>query len=219
MSSFARFIDSTLRHAPRGIKDALNRRFPRLRARLPILPFMHPTEVRLIESYLDRDKIMLEFGCGGSTLHFAKKVKRLYAIEHDREWFERMKSRIPANVNLRHVAAGAEPEGTPRVADCWEGLTHSSRANTFGAYIQAPKAFGTPFDVVLIDGRARPECARAVLPLLAPQGVVFIHDYFCRPHYHVIEEGYDVIEQLDQTGQTLVALRPKESATNALRLS
>lgn len=219
MGTFGRLFHETLRVAvPRPMKNALKRRFPRLRARLPILPFMDPAEVRLIESYLHENTRMLEFGCGGSTLHFARKVKRLFAIEHDREWFERMKSRVPDNVTLRHVAKGPDPEGNRVVASSWEELTHSTRWTEFGGYIGAPKSFGTVFDVVLIDGRARPECARAILPLLATDGIVFIHDYFMRAHYRVVEEGYDVVEHLDQTGQTLVALRPKQSHRRGLQL-
>ena len=65
---------------------------------------------------------------------------------------------------------------------------------------------------VLIDGRARADCARYILPYLKPSSIVFIHDYMPRPYYH------DVIHQLYNRkglvldGQSLLIATPKEAA-------
>ena len=41
---------------------------------------IHPKEIDLIQSYLNDKKIMLEYGCGGSTTIFPKYVKEYYSI-------------------------------------------------------------------------------------------------------------------------------------------
>lgn len=39
---------------------------------------MKDTEIKLFESHLNLNDIVLEYGCGGSTLHFSKFVKYYY---------------------------------------------------------------------------------------------------------------------------------------------
>ena len=46
-------------------------------------PNIDPKEIDTVISYLDKDKIMLEYGCGGSTTIFPKYVKKFYSIEHN----------------------------------------------------------------------------------------------------------------------------------------
>jgi len=52
-------------------------------------------------------------------------------------------------------------------------------------------------DFVFIDGRYRVACALHVLPHLKEGGKIAIHDYMNRKEYHVIEEFYDRIENID----------------------
>jgi hypothetical protein len=212
MTSFARLLNATVcRTVPRGVRDSLNRWFPGLRERWPLVPFMQPEEIRCVESYLRPHFTMLEFGCGGSTLHFSRRVKTYHAVEHDRSWYEKIRPRVPGNVRLLHVAADGPPADAPRTASSWDELPASSRSAEFAAYVSVPEdRIRETLDAVLIDGRARPECARAVLPWLAPEGVVFIHDFWHRPHYHVVLERYEVIERLDRSAQTLAVLRPRD---------
>ena len=44
---------------------------------------MSPKEIAFIEKYLTKDKVMLEWGAGGSTLYFSQLVKEYYSIEHN----------------------------------------------------------------------------------------------------------------------------------------
>ena len=47
---------------------------------------MQPDEASFIESYLNKDDIMFEYGSGWSTVHFSKFVKRFYSVEHNQGW-------------------------------------------------------------------------------------------------------------------------------------
>jgi protein O-GlcNAc transferase len=210
LSTFGRIVHDTLRRTvPPRMKRTLARRFPGLRDRLPLVPFMQPEEIRCIERHLRRPFTMLEFGCGGSTLHFSRRVAAYHAVEHDREWFEKIRPRVASTVQLHLVVPDRTPTACPVPAGSWDELAHSQRAAEFAAYLRAPEEkIGVPLDAVLIDGRARPECARAVLPWLHAGSLVFIHDFFRRPHYHVVLERYEVIDGIDGEGQTLAVLRP-----------
>jgi hypothetical protein len=160
-----------------------------------------------IESFLKSRNIenMLEIGSGGSTLHFSKYVKNYYSIEHDESWLEDVerwvnKEKI-SNVKMILRQKNKIPEfdiAEPIIAESWEELDHSSRSKEYKDYIQAPLDFGVLFDVVLVDGRARPECFKFLCEndLINKPGTIFVHDYraldhpLSRKHYNVIEGKY-----------------------------
>ena len=68
--------------------------------------YMNPGEISTIESYLKKDDIMLEWGAGGSTLHFSELVKEYHSIEHDKKWYEKVLKDIPKNTKLLLKIAG-----------------------------------------------------------------------------------------------------------------
>lgn len=160
-----------------------------------------------IESFLKSRNIenMLEIGSGGSTLHFSKYVKNYYSIEHDESWFENVERSVNkqkiSNVKIilrQKNETSAKDIAEPIVAESWDELDHSSRSREYKDYIQAPLDFGVLFDVVLVDGRARPECFKFLCEnnLINKSGVIFMHDYralddpLVRKHYNVIESKH-----------------------------
>ncbi len=70
---------------------------------------------------------------------------------------------------------------------------HSSYTQ-FKDYIEVAGKLDRVFDAVLIDGRARSQCALFDL-LRNGRSVVFIHDWNRRPEYHVVLQVYDVVAQ------------------------
>ncbi|SFM79504.1 glycosyltransferase [Methylobacterium pseudosasicola] len=51
------------------------------------------------------------------------------------------------------------------------------QADTFPSYSSYPKTLGLTFDVVLVDGRRRVECALVAFQILSENGIVLLHDY------------------------------------------
>ena len=78
-------------------------------------------------------------------------------------------------------------------------------------YINFPTTLNKTYDVILIDGRARPNCAFIALSLLKKDGVVVVHDFKGtkeeggRWYYQGILHYYDIID----SGDSLVVLKPK----------
>jgi protein O-GlcNAc transferase len=161
-------------------------------------PWMHETEVALILKHLYYTDVMLEWGSGGSTTYFPHFVKDYYSIEHDTEWAERVKAQAPDNVQYHHV-----PWDAPR--------TIPTQRSQFETYIKHVDTLGvSKFDKVLIDGRARGWCAEYVLPYLHKDSIIFIHDFWNRPQYHVVFEWYTEVASVKGGNlQTIVALQPK----------
>lgn len=170
-------------------------------------PWMSKIEIQTILKYLNKDQTVLEFGCGGSTNFFCDYVKDYYSIEHNEEWFCKIDAIKKNNVRIYHVKRNQTTSEDQRIKPyCLEGLEQSSRYKDFYDYITYPAKMNTVFDVVLVDGRARPECAKFIKPYLNNNGYLFIHDYWDRKHYHMIESLYNLVDWV-KSGQSLAVFQ------------
>ncbi len=163
-------------------------------------PWMDKREIDLIISNLKITDKMLEYGSGGSTVTFSKYVSKYYSIEHVEEWYNNVNDKLQT-MELLDVNYNLVKPDSPR--------TIPTKYDEFKTYIEYPKNFNTKFDKVFIDGRGRQYCAEFILPYLNEDGFVFIHDYFTRPQYHLVEQWYDVVDGIKNTTQTLVVLKKK----------
>ena len=199
---------------------------------------IHPKEIDLIQSYLSDKKIMLEYGCGGSTTIFPRYVKKYYSIEHNLDWFWNVQQEI-YNDKLDNVEIHLcdIPKGVPtKREEFWERyddniLYASEHVDTnipsfedcvypkdkyvWNEYIDYVDKLNVKlFDVILIDGRARTDCAYKVLNYIDKGSIVFIHDFWPRSEYHKVFEWYDEVVSIKDTqqgdgGQTIVGLKKK----------
>lgn len=170
---------------------------------IPTTPWMHDSEILLILKHLYYTDTMLEWGSGGSTLYFPNFVKNYYSIEHDPEWFEGVKGKVGKDVSMNLV-----PWDFPR--------TLPTQKHQFKTYIEHVSKLGVEkFDKVLVDGRARGWCAEYVLKHLHKNSLIFIHDFWQRPQYHIVFDWYEEVASIKNPGlQTLVVLKPKEQYVN-----
>jgi hypothetical protein len=112
------------------------------------------------------DLTVFEFGSGGSTLWWAARARRVTAVEHHPAWVEEMRPQLPDNVDYLH------------------------RTLEYGGdYARTAADQGGPFDIIIVDGRDRVNCARNSVGCLSDQGVV-IWDNSERSRY---EPGYAVL--------------------------
>ena len=99
------------------------------------------------------DMRVFEFGSGNSTLWWASRVEHVTAVEHHPRWAVRMAQAVPDNVSLLHVPL--EPDGD---------------------YCRTSQRTGGRFDIVVVDGRDRVNCARECLGSLKEDGVIVWDD-------------------------------------------
>ena len=151
-------------------------------------PWMSFREIGIIETALlgiDKPHLeILEWGCGGSTLHFTDalaKHGRSYhwtSIEHNREWYE----------NIAHQLRDRE-----HIELHWfeaEGKDRKALKNTqMSEYVQFPATLHKKFDLILVDGRKRQQCMELASQLITDDGMVFLHDAL-RPEYHGAFSSY-----------------------------
>lgn len=128
------------------------------------IPWMAYSATSFLEKRINGSMSIFEYGCGNSTLWWAKRVKSVVSCEHDKAWYEKIEKLIPANVTLHHV-------------DLEYG----------GAYSKKVSEYRGMFDIIVIDGRDRLNCGRNSLTAIKSDGVI-IWDDSDRDDY---TEGYD----------------------------
>jgi hypothetical protein len=124
------------------------------------------------------DKTVFEYGCGHSTLFWAARAAAVVSVEHNPQWFNLVRQRVPGNCTLVH-----EPESD--------------------AYAAAITGFNRQFDVIVIDGlvtgRTRLKCARAAVASLRAGGMIILDnaDWLPESARHLRSAG---LIQVDMTG-------------------
>lgn len=139
-----------------------------------------------LKSRISRDAHVFEYGSGGSTLFFANLASTVVSVEHDPKWFELVQKALSekGRRNVTQILVEpdpgiAQPNGGENLSECYL----SSNGQSFRAYVESIDRFPrASFDVILVDGRARPACVKHSLSRLKPGGYLILDDAD-RSHY------------------------------------
>lgn len=115
-------------------------------------PWLSISALLFLDERLNSNLRVLEYGAGNSTIYFSGKCALVESIEHDKKWFDYTRNLINAENSEIHF--------------------HPLGDN----YINASHLFEGMFDVILIDGRLRVECAKSSVEKLSPRGVLILDD-------------------------------------------
>jgi predicted O-methyltransferase YrrM len=173
----------------RILRPILKVRYSSFRKANDPCPWLSPSSVRFLKSYLTKEMTGLEFGSGISTLFTAPKVKHLISVEHNEEWFkmisDRFKTANISNVDYRFVPSN-DPLGFKDVEfEMEKELDFKVRRDYVNYFLAAQDLPDNSLDFVLVDGRARPECLYYALPKMKKNGIVIL-DNSERDHYKVV---------------------------------
>ena len=113
----------------------------------PIPWYTYPA-IEFLERVLGDDLCVFEWGAGNSTLWWARRARKMVSVEHDGQWYARIKQALPDHVDLR------------------------LRTLDTGYAAELSRTADVRFDVVVIDGEARNDCARAAAELADPRGLI-----------------------------------------------
>lgn len=131
------------------------------------LPWLTYPAIDFLRSRLHQKLELFEYGSGNSTLWWSTRVDHVVSCEHDKEWYARYRSHLPANVTylLRRYKGGSR------------------------VYREEILHYRNRFDILVIDGRQRVACIENGLGALRPAGVVIV-DNSDRDRYR---PGYDML--------------------------
>ena len=111
-------------------------------------PFLSFIEQRLKPGFN-----VFEYGSGNSTIWYAQKVKSITAVEHNKEWYEKVKLMLPKNAE---VVLSSETDSAIYSGEI-------SKRNS-------------KFKIIIVDGIFRNESLAASLDYLKDDGVVVFDD-------------------------------------------
>jgi len=124
----------------------------------PLAWFTYPF-INFITPRLSKNITVYEYGSGNGTLWWAKHVKHVTAMEHHQGWAEKISKNAPNNVTI--LQADLAPQGN---------------------YASAINQSNKKYDIIVVDGRERVNCAINAASALSKKGVI-IWDNSEREHY------------------------------------
>lgn len=130
---------------------------------------------------------VFEFGTGNSTFWWAERANSVEAVEHNREWYEKWKSRYPGNVKVHF---------------------HSNKNNY-------TTALTGQYDIIVIDGDWRDLCAETALNHISNDGIIILDDAQRVQHFDEYKTALKLLRndprflQIDFYGFTPIATHTK----------
>lgn len=134
-----------------------------------------------LENYLKPDMSVFEYSSGGSTIFISKRVKEVFSIEHDKDWYQIISNEIRNQHIDNCKLLLIEPE-----TDLFNREDYSDPNNyisslpiylnmNFRRYVLSINEFPDEyFDLVFVDGRARPSCITNSIPKIKPGGYLML---------------------------------------------
>jgi protein O-GlcNAc transferase len=163
-----------------------------------MIPHMKPNDMKMFYRYLDNATVYFEFGSGGSTYQASIRdnIKRIYSVESDISWQERLKNTIKSDkVTYIYNEMDTRPNtwGHPG-----PNSTEEQRRNYSGHLVDG-------VDLIFIDGRFRVACC---LKAYEAGCLVIFDDFLNISDYHIVLEYFDIVEKTSD--ETMVVLKPKD---------
>ena len=117
------------------------------------LPWVTYSFIDFIRDRINNTQHIFEYGSGNSTIFYAHKAATVTSVEHDKNWFDRVKGTSPKNAEMIFCELQRD-----------------------GEYAKKAALLGKKFDIIIVDGRDRVRCCRYSLEALTPTGVVVLDD-------------------------------------------
>lgn len=111
------------------------------------IPWLNYAVIDFIGEKINPQMRIFEWGAGYSSLWFASKAKEVISVEDNVEWYQEVSKNLPHNLNVLSMPAQAD-------------------------YVGAISNQSGLFDVIVIDGSSRNDCARACIDKLSLNGFV-----------------------------------------------
>jgi len=128
------------------------------------MPWLAFEAVNFIEKHRPSQASVFEYGSGGSTLYWLTKGCTCVSVEHDKDWYHKLLARFASQPRIDYRFVPPEPgaicaEAKAEDPNCYQSANPTLHGFNFHRYATVIDEYHEAyFDVVLIDGRARPSC-------------------------------------------------------------
>ena len=117
------------------------------------IPWFSYSFIDFMQNRLNKQQKVFEFGSGNSTRYFAHKCATIISAEHDKEWYQAGIKDKPENAIIMLLPLDSD-----------------------GAYCRAAQQTNNRYDIIIVDGRDRVNCAIQSVNALSEKGVLILDD-------------------------------------------
>ncbi|WP_316807675.1 FkbM family methyltransferase [Pedobacter agri] len=117
------------------------------------LPWVTYSFIDFIKERINKTQHIFEYGSGNSTIFYAEKAGSVTSVEHDKNWFDKVKGSSPSNAEMIYCELQRD-----------------------GEYSKKAALIGKKFDIIIVDGRDRVRCCKYSLEALSKNGVIVLDD-------------------------------------------
>ena len=132
-------------------------------------------------SFMKPNLTYFEFGSGGSTNVASYYKLKVYSVESDILWHNKLKE---SNINATYLTIDLKTE-----VNGWGFPGKNTSVEDWKKYFQAYQSKYNA-DIIFIDGRFRVICGLDIFQKIRNDTLVLIHDYNNRKIYHILEKYY-----------------------------
>lgn len=186
-------------------------------------PWINYRASEWLKAYLKPHMRVFEYGSGGSTLFMSKRVAHVVSVEHDESFYHFMVEQLRRNgiANCTPLLSLPEPlelaKTLPYSCESFTSEWPTHKTMSFEAYVKAIDTYpDRSFDLVTVDGRARPSCVLRALPKIKDGGWLLV-DNMERPRYGIIRTVLEQYECLNFRG--VVPSEPQLHQTSVWKIS
>lgn len=131
------------------------------------LPWMTYEAIDWLLKNLNINMSIFEWGSGGSTLFFSRRVSQVVTVEHDPVWYSNVIKVLRVKSATNVLTSLVEPEVFHSSNEWYLSSGVEYTGYSFENYIKAIDNYpDASFDVIVVDGRARPGCMRHAISKL-----------------------------------------------------
>ena len=136
------------------------------------IPWLVKDIVDFLDENIKEGQLVFEYGSGASSYYFLKNGLELVSVEHDKGWYEKVKSFLLEKGFTDFSLNLIEPEDiSPERPKVSSEKDPRFKGYDYSKYSEFIRSFPDDhFDVILIDGRVRIECLRNSVVKLKPGG-------------------------------------------------
>jgi hypothetical protein len=107
--------------------------------------------IELLNDRLPSEFSLFEYGCGYGTQWWAFRATKADAVEHEKQWVDKISQSMPDHVRIIYRELGE-------------------------SYQSAIADSGLQYDVIVIDGRDRVKCCRHAVSSISDRGIIIFDD-------------------------------------------
>ncbi len=144
-------------------------------------PWLAFGAIDFLEQWLHKEMNVFEYGSGSSTLFFAKRVNSVISIDHNKDWFKNGEaSKLKYHLhNVQYLLREPQPRqiesGQCNNPDLYLSCMGEYANYSFEQYVKSIDSFPDAyFDLVVVDGRARPSCLKHAVNKVKVNGILLL---------------------------------------------